>query len=506
MLELGMYHITKRFPGVVALDDICFEVEKGAIHALVGENGAGKSTLMKVLSGAYVADCGNVCIEGEEIKNFTPVSMINKGVAVIYQELMLLSNCTVAENIFLGRQPRNKLGMVNYAKMFDETAKIFEKLHLHLDPKAIVKDLSVASRQMVEIARAMSRNAKIIVLDEPTAVLSEKELEGLFSLVHELSEKGITFIYISHRLQEIFTLCTTLTILKDGRVVESGKVQDYTIDKLVSKMVGRDMANIYPSKDNRRTGPEILKVNKLGRNGIFKNISFSIKQGEIFGLAGLAGSGRSEILRAIMGADPIDEGEVQICGKPVKFKRPGNAIKMKLGIVPEERKTQGLLLKQNMIFNTTLSSIGKFTKNHLINIQKEKTATENYIEKLHIRPNSPNIVVSSMSGGNQQKVVLARWLASDCKLLLVDEPTRGIDVGAKQEIYNIINELVKKGMAVLMVSSELPEILGICDRVLVMNDGNAAGIVDVRNTDEEQLMRLATMEIPCSCRTIQKNT
>ena len=488
---LEMNHITKVFPGVRALDDVSFSVKKGAIHGLVGENGAGKSTLIKVLSGAYTCDCGEVIIDGEEISNANPAKMISKGVAVIYQELMLLNHRTVAENVYLGRFPRTKLGMINYKKMRMDTLKILESLDLDLDPDAYISDLSVAKRQMVEISKAMSRNAKVIVLDEPTAVLCESELQGLFNLVRSLSKKGITFIYISHRIKEVFELCTDLTIMKDGRVVESGKVSEYNTEKVVTRMVGRDISDIYPSRVGRKFGEEVLKVENLRCDGV-KGVSFSLRKGEILGLAGLAGAGRTETLRAIIGADPIHAGNIYVHGTKVTFRSPRSAISAHLGIVPEERKTQGLLLKQTVTYNTSIAAIQRFTKAGLINLAKERENTHRYIDMFHTRPNNPSMCVQNMSGGNQQKVVLSKWLTTNCQILLVDEPTRGIDVGAKQEIYQILNDLVNEGMSILMVSSELPELLGVCDRIIVMSEGHMTALLDYNEATEEILMSYAT--------------
>jgi ribose transport system ATP-binding protein len=487
-----MENISKSFPGVRALDGIHIHVKKGDIHGLVGENGAGKSTLIKVLSGAHTCENGDVTVDGELIRYPNPAMMIEKGIAVIYQELMLLEHGTVAENIFLGRQPRNKFGLIDYKKMRDEALAALKGLNLDLDPDAVVEKLSVAKRQMVEISKAMSRNAKLIVLDEPTAVLGENELEGLFKLVRDLSLKGITFIYISHRLKEIFDLCNTITIMKDGKVVESGRVSEYNINKLIQKMVGREMKDIYPSKVNRAPGEEILRVNGFSRAGVFKDVAFSVRRGEIFGIAGLAGAGRTEVLRAIIGADQADSGELFINGKAISFRSPRNAITKKVGIVPEERKTQGLFLKQNMMFNISLAAIDKFTRFNLIDLRAEKKNAMEYIELFKTKPGNPNVLVKSMSGGNQQKVVLSKWLTTECEILLVDEPTRGIDVGTKQEIYNILNQLVERGMTLIMVSSELPEILGMCNRIMVMCEGRVTGIIDADKADEELLMSYAT--------------
>ncbi len=491
---IEMMGISKSFPGVKALDNVSMQVAKGEIHALVGENGAGKSTLMKILSGAYSADAGHIRLDGEEVKQATPANMIEKGIAVIYQELMLLNHQTVAENIFLGRQPKTKLGLVNYKKMKQLAGEIIQELRLDLDPDALVCNLSVAKRQMVEIARAMSRNAKVIVLDEPTAVLGDSELKGLFALVKELSQQGVTFIYISHRLKEIFELCTHLTILKDGQVVESGCVQQYDTDKLVSKMVGRELVHVYPERTGRTIGEPVLRVENMCREGVLKNINFTLHRGEILGLAGLAGAGRTEVLRAIIGSDAIDSGSVELHGKKVKFSNPRQAIESKIGMVPEERKTQGLLLMQDITYNTSIASLPFFSKLGIINIGKERQNAQAYIDKMHTRPSNVNTVVRFMSGGNQQKVVISKNLTTQCNILLVDEPTRGVDVGAKQEIYQIIHALVCEGMSVIMVSSELTELIGMCDRILVMNEGYITGEVDHEHAEEELLMSYATAD------------
>lgn len=489
---LKMNHISKIFPGVKALDDISIEIGQGEIHGLVGENGAGKSTLMKILSGAYTLDEGEILIDGERISNTSPARMIERGVAVIYQELMLLPHRTVAENIYLGRLPKNRFGKVDYKKMEKDAEEVLNRLNLQLDPGEVIENLSVARRQMVEIAKAMSRNAKIIVLDEPTAVLSDNELEGLFRIVKELAQKGITFIYISHRLKEIFELCTHLTIMKDGKKVESGKVEDYTTDMLISRMVGRDLTDIYPKRE-QSPGETVLKVTGLTRKGVFENVSFELRRGEILGIAGLAGAGRTEILRAVIGADPADAGEILLEGKPVRFKNVREAIRAGFGIVPEERKTQGLMLKQDMVYNTTIPALGRY-KNRLgtLNLGMEYKETGRYVDMFHIRPGNPRTVTCYMSGGNQQKVVLAKWIAADCKILLVDEPTRGVDVGAKQEIYEILNELIARGLSIIMVSSELPELLGTCDRIMVMNEGVQTGVLDIEECSEELIMSFAT--------------
>lgn len=490
---LQMKNISKSFPGVKALDNVSMNLEDGDILSLVGENGAGKSTLIKILSGAYSLDTGEIWIDGEQITKTSPSTMIEKGVAVIYQELMLIPHFTVAENIYHGRYPVTKFGKIDYKKINEDTAGIMKELHLPVKPTEIVAELSVAKRQMVEIGKALSRNAKIIVLDEPTAVLADSELEGLFDLVRRLSKQGISFIYISHRLKEIFQLCNKLLILKDGAFVEQGYVKDYNTDLLIKKMVGRDMSDIYPKRDSK-IGEVSLKVDKLNRKGVLKDVSLELHKGEILGLAGLAGAGRTETVRAIIGADPIDSGSIELFGKKVHFKNVREALDAGLGIVPEERKTQGLLLKQDVLFNTTMPSLRQFSKGPTILPKKELETTNEFIRLFNIRPFNPHIKCGNMSGGNQQKVVLAKWIAAHCKVLLVDEPTRGVDVGAKREIYEILNSLIEKGLSIIMVSSELPELIGTCDRILVMNEGRVAGELNKEQFKEETIMSYAAQE------------
>ena len=489
---LRMNHITKEFPGVKSLDDVSITLERGEIRALVGENGAGKSTLIKILSGAYTLDEGEIYIDDEKITATDPHTMIEKGVAVIYQEMMLLPHFTVAENIFHGRMPVNKFGKIDYRKMHQDAQALLDRLDLPLKSTEVIANLSVAKRQMVEIAKALSKNAKIVVLDEPTAVLAESELEGLFRLVRQLANEGIGFIYISHRMREIFELCTTVTVMRDGKVVESGDVKDYDIDMLINRMVGRNVGDIYPKRDSQ-IGEPVLRVTDLCRAGVLDHVSLELRRGEILGIAGLAGAGRTETLRAIIAADPIDSGEIELFGKKVHFRNVREALDAGLGIVPEERKTQGLQLKQDVIFNLTIPALKQYTnKVGTISAAGCKAATVKAIEDLHIRPYNPHIITKNMSGGNQQKVVVAKWIAAQCKILLVDEPTRGVDVGAKREIYEILNQLVAGGLSILMVSSELPELIGVCDRIAVMNEGKVTGVLEREEFSEELIMTYAT--------------
>ncbi len=488
---LEMVEISKSFPGVKALQNVSFSVAKGEVHALVGENGAGKSTLMKVLSGAYISDSGHIKIDGNVVKDINPNVMINLGVAVIYQEFMLSPHLTVAENIFLGRMPKNKYGILDWAKMQEDTLEICKKLELDLDPKAKVKDLSVAKRQMVEIAKAMSKNARIIVLDEPTAVLGDNELQGLFRLVRMLSEKGVSFIYISHRLNEVFEITQRVTIMKDGQVVKTDDTKNLDTDKLVQGMVGRELKDVYPIR-TCEPGEEAIIVEGLNRKNVLHDINFSVCKGEIVGFAGLAGAGRSEVLRAISGADEVDSGKIKIFGREYSPKSPRDSISQGIGMLPEDRKTEGLFLDQSVIFNTTITSFRDFIKNNILSLNQEKKVAVDYINKLNVRPNNPVAKIKNLSGGNQQKVVFAKWLNAKCKIMLIDEPTRGIDVGAKQEIYKLIAELVDKGVTVVVVSSELPEVLGLCDRILVMNQGRIVANLHSSIASEELIMKYAT--------------
>ena len=490
---LKMNHISKSFPGVKALDDLSIELCDGDILGLVGENGAGKSTLMKILSGAYTLDEGEIIIDGEKIEHPTPALMIEKGVAVIYQELMLLPHFTVAENIYQNRYPTDKFGKIDFAKMKTDAKEVLDRVNLPVDPGEQVGNLSVAKRQMVEIAKALSKNAKIIVLDEPTAVLADEELKTLFELVKSLSKQGISFVYISHRLKEIFELCNKITIMKDGKLVENGITKDYDTDKLVEKMVGREMGDIYPSR-NVEIGDVVLKVEGLSRKGVLDNVSLELHKGEVLGLAGLAGAGRTETLRAIIGADKIDGGKITLFGKECKFDNIKQALEAGFGIVPEERKVEGLQLNNSLVFNISLPALPLYSNKFGKIIRKlEIAAADKYIELFNIRTPGRDANVKNLSGGNQQKVVLGKWIAADCKILLVDEPTRGVDVGSKREIYTILNSLLEQGLSIIMVSSELPELIGTCDRICVMNEGRITGELQKDEFSEETIMRYATM-------------
>jgi ribose transport system ATP-binding protein len=488
---LSMTDVSKSFAGVQALDGVMFGLRRGEVHALVGENGAGKSTLVKILSGAYRADTGTICVDGEVVERATPRDMLDRGIAVIYQELALAPHLSVAENVFLGRLPRTRLRAVDWRKLRADTAAVLERLGVELSPSARVGRLSVAQQQMVEIAKALSMNARVIVLDEPSAVLGDTELEQLFAMVRQLAATGVSFIYISHRLNEIFEIAQRVTVLRDGEVAGHTDVADISTDELVKLMVGRDIANVYPDRDPA-LGEPLLSVRQVVRAGVLHGIDLDVRRGEIVGVAGLAGSGRTELLRVIAGADPFDRGEITLAGQPLRTRSPRGAIKRGVGLLPEDRKQQGLFLARSVRQNITMSKLAPFRRAGLLRVAAERRTARHFVDKLRIRTPGVEFVVRNLSGGNQQKCVFARWLHADCDLLLVDEPTRGIDVGAKQEIYRLLTTLAADGVGIVMVSSELPEVLGLSDRILVLHEGRLAGQLDGRTATEEQIMRLAT--------------
>lgn len=489
---LKMVGIDKSFPGVKALQKVSFSVDRGEVHALVGENGAGKSTLMKILSGAYTSDHGAIWFDGEITAHASPSEMIDRGIAVIYQEFAQAPHLTVAENIFMHRLPTTHAGIVDWSEMEAQSIRYMERLGFRIDPRTQVSDLSVAQRQMVEIARAISRNAKLIVLDEPSAVLGDSELEKLFVTIRSLQEEGVSFIYISHRLKEVFDISQSVTVLRDGEVMKSDKIENWTTETLIQAMVGRSLTDYFPPRSSS-FGDEVLRVSELTSGDMVKDVSFSLRTGEILGVCGLAGAGRSELLRAIVGADAKDSGSIELHGKPATIHSPRKAIALGLGFAPEDRKTEGLFLDQSVGFNITISRLRDFITGFRLNLRKEKAAVKSHIERLRIKTPKVETRIGNLSGGNQQKCVLAKQLNAKCDVLLVDEPTRGVDVGAKREIYDLLVELTEKnGLAILMVSSELPEILGMCDRILVMREGVVTAELSKDNASEEEIMKYAT--------------
>ncbi|MDQ3634880.1 MAG: xylose ABC transporter ATP-binding protein [Acidobacteriota bacterium] len=497
---LEMKNITKEFPGVKALDDVNLDLFEGEFHSLVGENGAGKSTLMKVLSGVYPYGTyeGEIRVNGEE-KRFTTIREAEvAGIAIIFQELSLVKELTVGENIFLGREPA-KFGIINWTEIYQKSSKLLKELNLKINPKTEVGSLGIGQQQLVEIAKALSQNAKILVLDEPTAALTESEVEILFEIVRDLKKRGVGMIYISHKLDEVFAMSDRITVLRDGQTVATENALALDKDKVISLMVGRDVGDIFP-ESTHDFGEVVLEAKNISAfdpdvstKKLVDDVSFEVREGEVLGIAGLMGAGRSELLSAIFGAwRGNHSGEVLVDGKSVSINSPGDAIKNGIGFVTEDRKRYGLILDQTIMDNSTLAGLKQISGKFLINRSKEVVATKDAMETLNVKANSPMTVTGTLSGGNQQKVVLGKWLLTKPKVLFLDEPTRGIDVGAKQEIYAEINELAKQGLAIVMVSSELPEVLGLSDRILVLHEGHLTGEFSKVEATPEKVMAAAT--------------
>jgi len=490
---LDLKGISKSFPGVKALEDVSFQVRKGDIHALVGENGAGKSTLIKILSGVYSADSGKVFFNGNVVNVKSPLEAQMLGMSVVHQEIKLVETLSVAENIFLGR-PRvsGKLSLVNWKKMHAEAKELLKSVNAKLNVNVIVKKLSVAQKQLVEICKALSFNSELIIMDEPSATLTEKELDLLFDILKMLKQKGVTIIYISHRMEEIFKLADRVTVLRDGRHINTLDVKDVNRKTLISMMVGRELENEYP-KEIIPIGEPLLEVKNISRGKVLNDISLTLHKGEILGIAGLVGAGRTELARAIFGADKKSGGQLFIRGQEVKINNVVSAIKHKIGLVPEDRKLQGLILGMSVKHNVSLAGIGRVMKMRLINSKMERSMAKEFVKMLRIITPTEEREVKSLSGGNQQKVVLAKWLAVNSDILIFDEPTRGIDVGAKAEIYRLLCSLVAEGKGVIMISSEMPEIIGMCDRILVMHDGKITGEVARSEATQELILEYATL-------------
>ncbi|MGC8862764.1 MAG: sugar ABC transporter ATP-binding protein [Armatimonadota bacterium] len=487
-----MRGITKTYPGVTALDAVDFDVLPGEVHALVGENGAGKSTLMKVLAGADAKDSGRISINGEEAHIANPQEAMRLGISIIYQEFNLVPYMNAAENIFLGREPMSAIpGVIDFGRMYAEAERVIGELGVPLDVRVPVNQLSVAQQQMVEIAKATSRNARIIAMDEPSATLTEHELENLFALIRRLKADGVSIIYISHRLEEVFQIADRVTVLRDGKLVATKPVAETSRDDIIRMMVGRELTEKIP-KVAAKPGEVALEVRGLNRAGVLKDISFAVRHGEVLGIAGLVGAGRTEVARAIFGADPIDGGEIRLDGRPVTIRSPRDAIRLGIGLVTEDRKALGLVLGMAVRENVTLANLGALSRLGFISRRREREVANRFVEDLMIKTPSVEQAVQNLSGGNQQKVVLAKWLYTQSKVLIFDEPTRGIDVGAKTEIYQLMNRLAEHGVAIIMISSELPEILGMSDRILVMHEGQIPGELSRDEATQEKIMSLAT--------------
>lgn len=488
---LEMKNISKSFGGTHALNGIDFELELGEVHALLGENGAGKSTLIKVLGGIHQPDSGTILINGTEVKMQNVHAAQAAGIGIIHQEIVLVPYLSVSENIFLGRELTNKFGLKDTNSMNEQARKMVQALGLEIDVTKPVGQLSIAQQQMVEIVKAISFNVRILVMDEPTSSLSDDEVEKLFATIERLKKNNVSIIYISHRMEELFRISDRVTVIRDGTYVGTVTTKDTDVDELVTMMVGRSLQKYY-IRNYTMQDKEVLRVENLSKKGVFENISFTVHKGEILGFSGLVGAGRSEIMTAIFGGYGYDSGTVYLNGNKVIFKNTAQAISNGVAMVPEDRKKQGLILINSVGYNITLSSLKYIMNGLLVSKAKKQRIIEKYIAELNVKAASQSIAVSSLSGGNQQKVVLAKWLATKPQLLILDEPTRGVDVGAKSEIYAIMNRLANEGMAIILVSSELPEIINMCDNVCVLREGRIVGRLSKGELDQENIMKYAT--------------
>lgn len=486
---LTLKNITKEFPGVKALDDVTINIERGTIHGLVGENGAGKSTLIKVLAGIYQPNKGEIILDGKPCRFNSPIEARRAGISVVHQEIKLAEPLSVAENMFLGNV-QLKNGLVDWKGMRRRAREIVEDLGMDIDINAQVSSLTVAKKQIVEIMHAINNNSRILIMDEPSAVLTDRELEVMFRIVKQLRDEGITIIYISHRLDEIFGLCSNVSVLRDGCHIDTIPVASVDRQGLINMMVGREMGQEYP-KEVGNVGGTILEVKNLSR-GILQDISFEVKSGEVFGISGLVGAGRTELARAILGIDKPESGEVYVRGKKVHYRTFADAIRDGLGLIPEDRKLQGLVQIMSVKRNTTLVNMKRVLHAGVISSSLEEKLSKEYADKLHVVTPSMETEVQYLSGGNQQKVVIAKWLFQNSEILFLDEPTRGIDVGAKAEIYRLINRMAKEGKTIIMISSEMPELLGMCDRIMVMHEGHKMGELNAAEATQAKIMALCS--------------
>lgn len=485
---LRMEHIYKSFPGVDALKDVSFDLRAGEVHALVGENGAGKSTLMKILAGVYQKTSGKIFIEDKEAEINGLLQSQHLGISIIFQEFNLIPHLTVGENIFYGRFPkRYQWGAIDWKTLWKNSEEILYELGIDIKPHTLVKELSVANMQMVEIAKALSMNSRILVMDEPTSALTQDEIEILFSRINKLKEQGVGIVFISHRLEEIKIISDRITVLRDGIKVETVNAHDVSQEEIARMMVGREIKEMYPKLDTQ-IGEVVLEIKNLSRNGILKNVNFTLHRGEILGIYGLVGAGRTELVRAIFGEDQRDKGEIIIEGKPAPIKIPHNAVSRGIGLVPEDRSRQGLLLSQSVKNNITLANLKKYAHIGKLRKKQEERAAETQVRSMEIKTPSLDQKVMFLSGGNQQKVVLGKWLERRPKILILDEPTRGIDVGAKAEIHALMSRLAADGLGIIMISSELPEVLGMSDRILVMNQGQITAEFSRENADPQKII------------------
>lgn len=493
---LQMKHITKRFPGVLALNDVQFTLRRGEVHALLGENGAGKSTLMKILSGVYQPDEGEIVFEDQSVSFSEPLSAQRVGITIIHQEFNLFPDLTVEENIFIGREfCKKNRWRLDEKQQRQATIEILQKLNLAISPDTLVADLTVAQQQMVEIAKAISVNAKILIMDEPTAALTETEIESLFRVTRLLKEQGTGIVYISHRLEELALIADRATVMRDGQYINTVDYECVKISDLIAMMVGRDLGNIYPRREALQQRIPVLEVNGLTRKGVLNDIDFTLYQGEILGFAGLMGAGRTELARAIFGADSIDSGTLILNGKEIVIKDISDAIQQGISYLTEDRKKEGLALNLSVERNIMLGNYPEYSDRFgNVDSHRCQQTSEQQVKALRIKTPHLEQAAVNLSGGNQQKIIIARWVCKDTDILIFDEPTRGIDVGAKLEIYELMNRLVAKGKSIIMISSELPEVLGMCDRILVMRSGRITGELSANEATQEKIMQYATLE------------
>lgn len=491
---LEMKNITKLFPGVKALDNVDFSLDRGDVHALLGENGAGKSTLIKILSGVYDPTNGEIFINGKQETINNPFDALQLGVVPVHQEVNLSPLLSIAENIFIGRQPVGRFGLIDYKKMYEDAEFWLSELQMSVNPATPLGMVSIAEKQMVAIARAISLDAKILIFDEPTSSLTLNETENLFNAIDKLKKRNIGIIYISHRLEEVFRICNRLTVMRDGVVVGNREVSEVDTDTIIRMMVGRDLGSMY-SRTKHKIGEPILEVKGLSVKGVFSDIDLVVRSGEIVGVAGLVGAGRTELARAICGDLPISSGQVLISGTEKKIKNPSDAIRAGIGLVPEDRKDEGLVLELPITNNISMTILKLLSRMGLVDSRKEREIAAQNVKQLAVKTPSIKQPVQFLSGGNQQRVVIGKWLATNPKLLIVDEPTRGIDVGAKSEIYALLSELTSQGVGILMISSELPEILAMSDRIIVIHQGKVKAELVAEKTSEEEIMHYATGQI-----------
>lgn len=493
---LQMKHITKRFPGVLALNDVQFSLRRGEVHALLGENGAGKSTLMKILSGVYQPDEGEIIFEDKPVSFSDPLSAQNVGITIIHQEFNLFPELTVEENIFIGREfCKKNRWRLDEKQQRQATIEILQKLNLAIKPDTLVADLTVAQQQMVEIAKAISVNARILIMDEPTAALTETEIESLFRVTRLLKEQGTGIVYISHRLEELALIADRATVMRDGQYISTVDYECVKISDLIAMMVGRDLGNIYPRREALQQRIPVLEVNGLTRKGVLNDINFTLYRGEILGFAGLMGAGRTELARAIFGADSIDSGTLKLNGKETVIKDISDAIQQGISYLTEDRKKEGLALNLSVERNIMLGNYPEYSDRFgNVDSRRCQQTSEEQVKALRIKTPNLEQAALNLSGGNQQKIIIARWVCKDTDILIFDEPTRGIDVGAKLEIYELMNRLVAKGKSIIMISSELPEVLGMCDHILVMRSGRITGELSAKEATQEKIMQYATLE------------